>query len=110
MIDLRKALTDYLDLRRSLGFKLQWAEQRLSDFIDHLQDAGSAVITIPLALSWAKRPEGVKPNWWVTRLGLVGTFVHRDPCSKSIDAKFARDGRVVAVFRRTRFVGRTRAP
>ena len=74
MIDLREALTDYLELRRSLGFKLQWAEQRLSDFIDHLEDAGSAVITIPLALSWAKRPEGVRPNWWATRLGLVRCF------------------------------------
>jgi len=32
------------------------------------------VITIPLALSWAKRPKEANPNWWVTRLGLVRCF------------------------------------
>lgn len=74
MIDLRKALADYLILRRSLGFKLQWANRRLSDFLDHLEEAGSPVITLPLALSWAKRPEAAKPNWWATRLGLVRGF------------------------------------
>ena len=57
MIDLRRALADYLALRRSLGFKLQWADQRLSDFLDHLERAGSPVITLPLALSWAKDPK-----------------------------------------------------
>ena len=38
MIDLRRALADYLEIRRSLGFKLQWADQRLSDFLDHLEE------------------------------------------------------------------------
>ncbi len=74
MTDLRKALADYVDLRRSLGFKLQWAEQRLSGFIDHLEAAGSPVITVPLALAWARRPVGTKTNWWATRLGLVRGF------------------------------------
>lgn len=74
MIDLRKALADYLALRRSLGFKLQWADHRLSDFLDHLERAGSPVITLPLALSWAKRPERTSPNWWATRLILVRGF------------------------------------
>jgi len=74
VIDLRKALADYLDLRRSLGFKLQWADQRLSGFLDHLEEAGSPVITIPLALSWARQPTGAKPGWWAMRLGLVRGF------------------------------------
>ena len=74
MIDLRKALTDYLDLRRSLGFKLEWAEQRISAFLDHLQRAGSPVITTALAVEWATLPQGTTRRWWAHRLWYVRGF------------------------------------
>ncbi len=74
MIDLRRALADYLALRRSLGFKLQWARERISAFLDHLEQAGSPVITIALAVEWATLPEGVTATWWANRLTLVRGF------------------------------------
>jgi integrase len=74
MIDLRKALTDYLAVRRSLGFKLQWAQERLSAFLDHLEQAGSPVITIALAVEWATLPEGATATWWAQRLTYVRGF------------------------------------
>jgi integrase len=74
MTDLRQALVDYLDLRRALGFKLQWAEQRLGDFLDFLEEAGSSILTQALAVAWATRPKAAKPKWWASRLGLVRGF------------------------------------
>jgi integrase len=74
MTDLRRALVDYLALRRSLGFKLRWADPRLGDFLDFLDQAGSPVITAALALAWATRPKAAKPRWWASRLRLVRGF------------------------------------
>jgi integrase len=74
VIGLRQALADYLHLRRSLGFKLERAGQLLPDFVEHLEKAGSHVITVPLALAWATQPTGAKPSWWAIRLGLVRGF------------------------------------
>lgn len=74
MTDLRIALIDYVTLRRSLGFKLQWAEERLSDFLDCLQAAGSPVITMALAVQWAMSPRDPSPNWQARRLSMVRSF------------------------------------
>lgn len=79
MSNLRRALAGYLELRRSLGFKLQRADKRLGDFLDFLEAAHSPVITTALAVAWAMQPEQGKPSWWATRLGLVrgfARFVH----------------------------------
>jgi len=74
VIDLRKALADYLALRRSLGFKLEWAEPQISAFLDHLEQAKSPVITTALAVEWAILPEGRTRTWWAHRLTYVRSF------------------------------------
>lgn len=74
MIDLKKALVDYLVVRRALGFKLQWAEERISSFLDHLERASSPIITTALAVEWATLPRGTKPGWWAHRLAFVRPF------------------------------------
>jgi integrase/recombinase XerD len=53
MKTLDQALTDYLALRRGLGFKLRQDERRLKTFLSFLQERGADHITSPLALEWA---------------------------------------------------------
>lgn len=53
MKTLREALTDYLMLRRSLGYKLQEAGRTLPGFITYLESHHADVITEELALAWA---------------------------------------------------------
>ncbi len=57
MTQLRRALTDYLSLRRSLGYKLRRSEKLLHQFIDFLEAAGAQTITTKHALAWACQPE-----------------------------------------------------
>jgi integrase/recombinase XerD len=56
MSGLHRILRDYLALRRSLGFKLEREGALLSDFVAFVEKSGSRVITVPLALAWAKQP------------------------------------------------------
>lgn len=74
MTDLRKALSDYLSLRRSLGFKLEHYDLWLGDFLDSLEAAGSPVITTALALAWATRPDPSTAHYRAMRLGFVRAF------------------------------------
>lgn len=74
MKTLRRALADYLKLRRSLGFKLRRAGMLLPGFLTHLEEARSSVITTSLAVEWATRPQDVHPAWWTSRLVLVRGF------------------------------------
>ena len=43
---LREGLADYLALRRALGYRLDRPEKLLGQFLDHLEQAGAATITI----------------------------------------------------------------
>jgi integrase/recombinase XerD len=74
MSELRQALQDYLTVRRALGFKLDRAGQRLSGFIDYLEQAGARTVTIELALAWSHQPPDGHPAWWRQRLILVRGF------------------------------------
>ena len=74
MKTLRRALLDYLALRRSLGFKLRRDGMLLPDFIAHLEQAKSPLITAPLAVEWATQPQEVHPAWWTSRLVIVRGF------------------------------------
>jgi integrase len=82
MTPLRKALRDYLALRRSVGFKLETAGQLLPKFVDYLHHRRASRITCELALAWAMLPRD-KRRWWAVRLSLVrgfARFLHaRDP-------------------------------
>ena len=74
MSPLRTALTEYLDIRRALGFKLQTAGLTLRQFVHCAEWEGALCITTALALRWATQPQGVQPAHWATRLGMVRGF------------------------------------
>jgi integrase len=83
MSTLQKSLDDYLELRRTLGFKLETAEWCLRGFIRFLEDEGAARITTELALRWARRPPNGEPATWAQRLRHIRLFAAwyraRDP-------------------------------
>ena len=74
MNGLETALDEYLDLRRSLGFKLRDEGTILPQFLSFLHKQGAPVITTELALRWATQPEGVLPSHWARRLRMVRLF------------------------------------
>jgi len=71
---LEQALKDYLDIRRSLGYRLQKAEGLLRNFVAFLQAEGAPYITRELALRWATQPAKAEPCTWAGRLGIVRRF------------------------------------
>lgn len=73
MSSFRKGVREYINLRRSLGYKLQDAAPLLSDFVSFLEDQGAHHITIPLALEWAQQ-KSTKPAEWARRLTNVRGF------------------------------------
>jgi integrase len=77
---LREGLADYLALRRALGYRLVRPEKLLGQFLDHLEHAGQARITVAAALDWAQLPAGGgDSNWWAYRLATVrgfATYLH----------------------------------
>jgi integrase/recombinase XerD len=73
-IDMRTALTDYLRLRRGLGFSLCRGEKLLVQFLDYLDERGRADFTVDDALAWAKLPEPASPGWLGGRLTVVRGF------------------------------------
>ena len=78
MNTLRQAVQEYLNLRRSLGFKLQDAGRGLLEFVTFMEQHRASYITRALALAWAKQPLGVQPDEWARRLSHVRLFArHR---------------------------------
>ena len=55
MTSWRKRVEEYVELRRSLGFKLVDAKVGLIKFASFLQQRRAARITIPLAMEWARK-------------------------------------------------------
>ena len=74
MNTLREALPEYLQLRRSLGFKLKDAGLLLPRFVAFLEHHGVAYITTALALAWAQQSASVQPAEWARRLCCVRGF------------------------------------
>ncbi len=74
MTCLRKAVENYLTMRRSLGFKLRDMGYNLHHFVSFMEQQGVSIITVELALHWAQQPQGVQPAHWATRLGFVRSF------------------------------------
>lgn len=74
MSTLHQAVTDYLALRRGLGFKLVVDERHLRAFVVFLESRKASHVTTQLALEFATLPQGVDPGWWVQRLGAVRAF------------------------------------
>ncbi len=78
MNTLRQAVHEYLNLRRSLGFKLLDAGKGLLDFVTFMEHHHTSYITTALALIWAQQPVDVQPAHWAQRLSFVRGFAcHR---------------------------------
>lgn len=65
---LAQHLSDYLTMRRALGFRLERPGALMAQFVAYLDSTDTTVITIDAALAWATRPEGVSASWWSSRL------------------------------------------
>jgi integrase len=73
MTDLRSAVTDYLTLRRQLGFQLRDTERLLNDYVCFCESAGEQHLSTDLAVQWARSVKA-HPNRWQRRLGVVRGF------------------------------------
>lgn len=74
MTTLRKALSEYLTLRRGLGAALFRPGIALSHFVDFLEREEAAYITRDLALRWSIEPSDARPATWSARLSYVRGF------------------------------------
>lgn len=98
MSTLGVAVSDYLALRRSLGYKLAAHHRLLAQFVEFLEHRHQTVITTDLALEWATQPAG-SVVWWHQRLAVVAGFArylqasdsrHEVPPVDLLPAKFRR--------------------
>src|SRR5262245_51059431 len=71
---LTQHLSDYLAMRRALGFKLERCGALMAQFVDYLDENGATVITIDAAVAWATKPEGASRYWWSHRLAAARLF------------------------------------
>lgn len=74
MNPLRKAVRDYLAMRRGLGFKLAKHQGLLQEFVSFLARKRSPRITVNMALEWATLNADHKPYEWAERLSIVRGF------------------------------------
>jgi integrase len=74
MSAIRQNLTDYLAMRRALGYKLDKTERLLCQFVSFVEDRGEQHLTIETALAWATLPAGAHASWTARRLAEVRLF------------------------------------
>lgn len=74
MTGLREALAGYLNLRRSLGFKLDRDARLLDQFITYLEQHQASTVTVTDALAWATLPADGSPGWLRMRMTVVRGF------------------------------------
>lgn len=74
MKTLKEAVTDYLVMRRGLGFKLERVQGRLLSFVSFMERQRASHITTALALQWAMQPANAQPANWADRLSRVRVF------------------------------------
>jgi integrase/recombinase XerD len=70
----REAVEEYVEIRRSLGFKLLDAKVGLINFAAFLEQRGAAHITISLSMEWAQREKTARPAEWARRLSFIRGF------------------------------------
>jgi hypothetical protein len=80
MSSLHDHLTDYLRIRRALGYKLARAEKLLPQFIDYLERRGEALVTIENTLAWVTLPGGSGAG---DRFGSPASAGSRSTCTRS---------------------------
>ena len=74
MSGLRKAASDYLALRQSLGYKLAQHGVWLEEFAAFMAKKGTSRITTALAVEWAAQHAHHKAHRWAARLSVVRGF------------------------------------
>jgi integrase len=83
---LAQHLSDYLAMRRALGFKLERSGALMAQFVGYLDSIDATGITIDAALAWATQPEGVSVYWWSSRLAatrlLAKHMINIDPATE----------------------------
>lgn len=73
-MNLHTRLSDYLSLRRSLGYKLVSDGKILNTFVCYLLQNEMEYITVENALTWAKKSTSKRPSRWGSRLSIVRGF------------------------------------
>ena len=58
MTGLDEAVSDYLTIRRALGFKLVEHQRLLPQFASFVEQAGADTVTTELAIQWASATSG----------------------------------------------------
>jgi hypothetical protein len=56
MMPLHRAIEEYLELRRALGFKVRRMAENLPNFATFMGQRSASYITTELALEWATQP------------------------------------------------------
>jgi len=74
MNGLRAGMSEYLELRRSLGFRLKKDELYLRNFVDFMERRHATHITAKLAVKWAQQPASTDANYLAGRLRAVRSF------------------------------------
>ena len=74
MNPLRYAVTEYVAMRRALGYQMNAAEAALGKFVSFLEKRGAPFITSKLAVEWAQLPSKAQPASWARRLCFVRGF------------------------------------
>lgn len=75
MSGLEQMVTDYLRVRRSLGYKLDHAEYILTRFADYVQASQAPhPLTVAHALGFATAPPGASQRWQAPRLSAIRGF------------------------------------
>jgi integrase/recombinase XerD len=73
-MSLTASLSDYLTVRRSLGYKLRGDGRMLAGFAARLDEQGETTVTVAAALAWATEPRDAAPAQWRRRLTMVRGF------------------------------------
>ncbi len=74
MNTLRKAVEEYIAIRRGLGTQLLRPAAALRRFADFLESEGAEFVTTELAVRWAIAPTQAQPSTWADRLGMIRQF------------------------------------
>jgi len=74
MTGLRHALAGYLELRRSLGFKLERHAEMLGQLVSWLDDHGATTVTTADAVAWVTLPQRASPGWLQYRMQAARGF------------------------------------
>ncbi len=72
--ELMKLVTDYLQVRRALGHKLEGPEILLIQFVGYLEERHADTLTIEHALGFATAPAGASARWQALRLSAIRCF------------------------------------